>query len=170
MSDERVLIDNLTAVVAQQNIQIQSLWSELTSLTELVNKLAVLPRSYGSPVRAFNIPYQISTDQNAFVMYSINQDVTPPLLGSMDTLVRLLVDEFSPPGSQYARVKLKSTSLAGVAVPIESETEGILVGMIPANSWVMLESTGTATPSLVSQLEFLYNSPTQFGKGGDKTK
>lgn len=102
-----------------------------------------------NPARALNTNYQPSTTRYTMVIASIQTQSTSGQTGT----VKLLSDAATPPTVERARV----ANTVAVLLGISSTTTNVLVYIVPPGHYYRLDSTGTATNTLVVITEITFD-------------
>ncbi len=159
--------------------QVQSDWSASSGPSRILNKptlatvatsgsyndLADKPtipttpsRSFASPTRSLNSSFQISTTRDAIVNYSVDISSTLSLTtGQTGTAFLEYADNsgFTTNVVEICRFVNGNTGTLAVGLGLTQNVTGGLNGVVPANKYVRIRTTGTATATFRSGQEVL---------------
>lgn len=135
--------------------QSQSNWSETdTAKSDYIkNKPYIINPSGAAVSRALNTSFQISTTQNAFVFYSINEAEVLTLTGGQTGIIQLQISPDNVTFTTIAQFKVGNTGTLTVGLTLTDEVGSQLSGFIPAGYWVKLPTSGTGTQTEITGQE-----------------
>ena len=134
------------------NFPLGTIGQVLTMIT--ANKMAfqnISNRSQSSPSRSFNTVFQISTNQDSFVMYTVDISCTLSLTGGQTGTIFLEMatnSSFTTGVQQLSEFVNGNTGTLTVGLNITQNISSVLCGYIPAGNYVRIRTANTSgTPS-----------------------